>query len=608
MRIRLVRWSGLLPLLGFLALVGIGWLLFGDFIVEQTSEEASTELLGTQVDIASLHIRETQSAVDIGGLEIADPFNPMRNLIEARGIRLALEPEPLLEKKLVIRRLSLEDLRFGTTRRKAARPVKGGGFAPQTLRALNEWREQFDVPLLSLTPIDTIKAIVLDPSQLSTVSATEALQARADSTKQALEAQWAAVNIAGVVDSANATAKRLEGVTTTQLGLDGTRRAVADVQRAIALVDGTEKQVRALSDGVQRGVRGLAEGVASVNEARQRDYAFVRGLMKLPSLEGPAIGGAFFGQVSIDRFQRAVYWAELAQKYLPPGLRPQAQAGPKRLRMDGTTVRFPREKHWPPFLLQSGDLSFSLASGAVKGAYALEVRNVTTTPALLGRPTTFVASRTAPGTSLPLIDVQGSLDHTRATPRDQVRAALARVPLPAFDLPGLPFRVEPGAGSMRFDFTLEGRDVNARWNIRSTEVRWPVDSARTRALTDMESLVGRVLQGLGTLEVDARLTGPLAHPRLSVHSNLDDAVAARLRGLVGEAVAAGERMARAKVDSVVNARVQPVLAQVGTITAEAERRVPVAEGQLGQVKAVLEERLRTLTAGLGGQLKLPGLP
>jgi hypothetical protein len=161
---------------------------------------------------------------------------------------------------------------------------------------------------------------------------------------------------------------------------------------------------------------------------------------------------------------------------------------------------------------------------------------------------------------------------------------------------------------MRFDFSLVGREVDARWNIRSTEVRWPVDSARARALTDMESLVGRVLQGLGTLEVEARLTGPLAHPRLAVRSNLDDALAARLRGLVGEAVAAGERMARAKVDSVVNARVQPVLAQVGTITAEAGKRAPLAQEQLDQVNALLEDRLRTLTAGLGGQIKLPGLP
>jgi hypothetical protein len=54
--------------------------------------------------------------------------------------------------------------------------------------------------------------------------------------------------------------------------------------------------------------------------------------------------------------------------------------------------------------------------------------------------------------------------------------------------------------------------------------------------------------------------------------------------------------------------VQPVLAQVGTITAEAERRVPVAQQQLDQVKAILQDRLKALTAGLGGQIKLPGLP
>ena len=41
-------------------------------------------------------------------------------------------------------------------------------------------------------------------------------------------------------------------------------------------------------------------------------------------------------------------------------------------------------------------------------------------------------------------------------------------------------------------------------------------------------------------------------PRLSVKSNLDDAIAQRLKAVIGEEVAKAEAMARAKVDSLVN--------------------------------------------------------
>jgi hypothetical protein len=50
------------------------------------------------------------------GVAIADPFDSTRNLIEATDSRLELEIEPLLAKKVVVRRLSVRGIRLGTTR------------------------------------------------------------------------------------------------------------------------------------------------------------------------------------------------------------------------------------------------------------------------------------------------------------------------------------------------------------------------------------------------------------------------------------------------------------------------------------------------------------
>src|SRR5439155_1382499 len=75
----------------------------------------------------------------------------------------------------------------------------------------------------------------------------------------------------------------------------------------------------------------------------------------------PDIGAALFGAAAIERFQRALSWAQLTRRYMPPGLLPRAAPGPKRVRRAGTTVHFPRERAYPAFLLRSGEFSFQLA-------------------------------------------------------------------------------------------------------------------------------------------------------------------------------------------------------------------------------------------------------
>src|SRR5919198_3114984 len=106
---------------------------------------------------------------------------------------------------------------------------------------------------------------------------------------------------------------------------------------------------------------------------------------------------------------------------MPPGLLPRPQPGPKRLRMDGTDVVFPKEHSYPNFLLQLGQVDFAIeGDGPLKGAYQAEVRGVTTTPALYGKPMTLSASRRAAGSAIAGIDVSAVIDHVTQNTRDSV--------------------------------------------------------------------------------------------------------------------------------------------------------------------------------------------
>jgi uncharacterized protein (TIGR03545 family) len=605
MRIKIFRWKAIGPLILFLGIVAVLVVLFAEPVARDTTEEVSTQMLGTQVDVGKLNLHPTEPAVDLDALQVADPFNPNRNLVEAAQIRLKLNAEALTEKKLVVERFALNGMRFGTTRKTPARPVKGNGFAPQLLRSVRQWSQQFNVPLLKLTPIDTIKQLVLNPTQLATVKQAQTLVSRTDSIRQGLEQGFRNLDIQGTVDSARALASRLAATDPKKLGLQGTKDAIQSVQLTLRRLDDAKKRVEGVERGVKNGVQILGAGVQSLDSARRQDYAFAKSLLKLPSFDAPDIGKAFFGKVSIDRVQQALYWAQIARHYMPPGLLPREEPGPKRLRMAGTTVQFPKEHHYPDFLLQLGQLDFAIGGDSpLKGTYQAVVRGVTTTPALYGRPMTLSASRRAAGSSIAGIDVNAVIDHVTPNTRDSVAAQLAGVKLPSFDLPGVPLRVAPGVGAVKLNFALRRDQLAARWAIVSNQVSWTPDTA-ARRFNDVERVVWRVVSGLNDLKVDARVNGSLRNPNLAVSSNLDEAIANRLKAVIGEEVAKAERLARAKVDSLVQDKVEPLKQRIAALQSDATKRIGSQKQQLDQVQQQLNAELKRLTSGLAPGIKLP---
>src|SRR5439155_1085286 len=195
------------------------------------------------------------------------------------------------------------------------------------------------------------------------------------------------------------------------------------------------------------------------------------------------------------------------------------------------------------------------AAGTAPRTYAASVTAVPSDPARYGRPAT--ASAAAPGFRLGAL-----LDHVRATPRDTAMASLAGVALPPFSLPSLPIRLEPGSGTVALSLAVQGDEVRARWTMQSDRVRWSRDSSGAASPSPTGDLVWRVVSGIPTLAVSASLTGSLARPQLAVSSNLDRALAERLRAVAGAELAVAERLVRAQVDSLVDGQVAAVLATV----------------------------------------------
>lgn len=593
MAVKVFRWKAVGPLLGFGVILAILWWLFADPVARNTSENVGTAVLGAKVDIKRLHLDLFGGKVELRGLTVGSPQEPMKNLLEADELVADIDILPLLEKKVVINRLAANGLRFGTPRTtpgfelRAVAPGQPATPAEQAKQDAIAFAQRLDIPLLNLAT-GKVELSTLDPARLETVRAAAALGARADSAGEAWRSGLDSLRVGATADSVEAAVQRLRGARATDLA------AINDARRTLDGVKRTRDRLAALERGVTSGVTGLRAGLRELDAAKQRDYGFAKSLVKLPSLDAANIAAALFGGAAVARFQQAVYWTALARQYMPPGLLPRADPAPQRVRRAGSNVRFPRERAYPGFLLKEGELSFQLAgdSGAAPRKYAGRLAGVTSQPALYGRPTTFDATA-------PALRIGALLDHVGAVARDTAAGTIGGVRLPALTLPAVPLTLEPGAGEVTLSFALAGDSLRARWAVRAGAVRWTRDSAAGPGST-LDQLVTRVLQGIAQIDLSAEVHGTLAHPRLAVRSNLDDAVASRLRAELGAEVADAERRVRAEVDRLVDAQAAPVRARVTAVADSATTRLSAQRARLETAQRALEQRVRELT-------RLPGL-
>ena len=302
--------------------------------------------------------------------------------------------------------------------------------------------------------------------------------------------------------------------------------------------------------------------------------------------------------MTLQKFEQLFYWTALAREYAPPGLMPRESTGPKRLRRAGTTVRFVERQSDPRFLLRRGVIEMAIDSGAARGSYNVAVVDATTEPALIGRPARFALRRDAAGSGVESMRASGLIDHAGARPRDVVTLEAAGVRLPTFALPALPLRAEHGRGTSELRLALDGDQRAARWTVRAVRATWIADSARARRLNPVESLVQRVISGVRDFDLRAELNGPMGSPKLTVRSNLDAAVATRLREVAGEEVERAMAKARAQVDRLVEEKAGPVKARVAEVRADAERRVADAKTRLDEEKQKLDAQVKRLVPRL----------
>jgi len=626
-RVRIFRWKGIVPLLLFLALLATLYWVFSDALVRRSVEKTGTAFVGALVELDEADVRLSEGVVMLRGLKVTDPRKPMTNLLEADQIVVNVRMAPLLEKKVIIDTVALRGLAFGTPRETSGAIERDGGSpAQEVAAAVDSWMDGLPIPSLSWEGLGHVVDVgAVSAESLATLRQARALAAGADSARTQWVGRVQQLDPRPQIDSAMALARRLEGQSLRSLGLTGARDAATSARQTVAALTRLDDQLQGLQAGVDSAIGRARGGLTALVDARRQDYAYALGLLRLPSLDAPSLGPALFGRFAAQQVAPFLYWLGLAERYMPPGVEARLRQGPDRVRAAGTTVLFQKREQLPRFLLQVAEASLVIGgAGAAAGDYAAKLTDLTSGPALVGRPTVLQAGRTAGQRGPETVRVGAILNRVGEVPRDSVGAFVSGLSLPTLTLAPVGAALDLGRGTTELVLQRRGDSLDARLSWASGSVAWrrlrgdsvPADSAgravvpeRVTARSVAQSaqrsatdIAWRTLTGLSDVRIEARVTGSLQRPRLAVGSNVARALADGLRSELGAEVRRAETEVRARVDALVQERVTQAEQAVAGFEAQARERITAERARLEQARRDLEARIRALTGipGIGG--------
>lgn len=174
---KIIRLWGVITFFVLGVLLALGWYLVAPIVIEKGIESAGSEALGAKVEIGQVNLALFPLRVEIGGLQAADPDQPMSNLFEAKKINFAVDSSHLLWKKISIDELTIDGIQLNTPRSSSG-ALQGG----RATEKLSQKIASIDLPQMTE---DDIKQMVAK-ADLITVKRLKQL----DQTQVQMQAYW----------------------------------------------------------------------------------------------------------------------------------------------------------------------------------------------------------------------------------------------------------------------------------------------------------------------------------------------------------------------------------------------------------------------------------
>ncbi|MDP8202197.1 MAG: TIGR03545 family protein [Candidatus Tenebribacter burtonii] len=547
----MLRKKGLGSLVIIAIVIVVLSIIFSDLWLEKRLEKIGSSIVGAKVEFDNLDLSLIGMHLKWKRLQITDPNQTMKNMIETGKCELDLEFLPLLSKKVIIENIELSDLRTGTQREsdgyfKKEKLLRKDNFVSKTMEHLEN--EIKGAPAFNLE--DYSQKVNVD-----SVLAILNLQSpeRIDSLKEDLNKKYNdwQTRLAGL--EIEKDAKKLEAEIET---LDVKQvKTVESMQNALQSLDTIKKSVNTLSNSVTGTKQELTSdlslmknSLSDVDNWIKADYTRGLSLAKLPDFNTQNIAKLIFGKKIVNQVNTYLNYVSTARHYAGKfkSDEPKKERTP---RLKGQDIYFYTKNARPDFWIKQIKLSGQTPDKLI---LAGDIHHIVSDQHIIGETTDFnVGGSTKAGLSL---SANGELNYLHEEPQETFTLqysnfSLKNVKLSDSEL--FPQKINNGFGDMEANLNLIGDKIAGKIGFAGKNLTFDLEETG-KAKTKFEEIIQDVIQNTNEIRFTAEIKGERDNLNFSLKSNLDELLVKNLKASLGKELEQAKQRIRGKVDEEVN--------------------------------------------------------
>jgi len=514
----IIRWKGLIAFVAVIAFGTVLWLCFVDDFVERIIEKAGTWIVGAKVELDDADLSLFPFGLNLSRLQVTDPDKPMTNTVDIKRTVLSLDPLNLLRRKVIIERMAMEGVRFGTERKVSGAVARMPADTEDSSKEPGEKGAGFKFPSFEVPDVNEI----LKREELQSLKLVESLRIEMREEIQSWQKRLEDLpNKKDFDDYQN----RIEELRSTKKidasRLLGKARKLNSIRKDIKRDLDNIKSARKEFDDLLKLLKRRTD------QAAKAPLEDIRRLKDKYSLQGQGVSNitqVLFGPKISYWVEGALVWYERLRPVIERTKQIQKDSEGKEepevikpIRAKGVDVRFKEKKPLPDFLIKMADTSLQIKAGDIKG----KINNITPDQDILGIPLSFAFS----GDHLKEADsvkLEGELNHIAPSkPKDKANLRIRgyRIEnLVMSESKELPIVLKKGLADLKLSVSRRGDVIsaNALTRFYSVQLLSPKEGAGS-----LIKAVNSSLSAIRNLNINVEISGTLKDYDIRLSSDLD---------------------------------------------------------------------------------------
>lgn len=553
-----IRWGGFVPLVIITAATVLYFWLFFDRHLKYGLEVGATAANGAHVDIGSLKTRLLHGEILVGKVEVGNPKEPMKNRVEIETMRFKLRLPPLIKMKVVVEDSSILGIKYGTQRTYSAAipvaPKAASQFSEQVMsgfeKVLKEKVGDGEVERVgSLLEGKNLtgQAIQLGEDSNS-MKGIRAAQSLIETSSKDLDAKMKALPDEKAIAGVKAKIDAIGAVKINNV--DDAGRLLNDLKSVESDVSSMTNKATDAGNSAAQVSTNVTQSVSGIEKAIDDDVAYVKKKLQIPNLNLKDLTTPLLGPKLGQLLEQALYYVELARKYMPPKKKGEKDPVAVQERKKGRDFEFGQRATYPGFLLEKAVITSALSEDPTQGDAKGEIIGVNTNPSVYGKPTTAVLTANFPRAKVSGARVNINIDHVTEVAKESGSFQVDSFPVEEWVLSeGSPFflKVLKAAGRGGLEMRFQDDEFSVEMKSLLAQVNYDLKSDNAK----LEGILKRALSNFSSFNLTARVTGKSGKIDMFMSSDLGE----RLGGAIRQEVQAQLELANQEIRKKVTAEV-----------------------------------------------------